>query len=89
MFEGGQAGLQRLQLVAGERRHVRVAGLQHLLQLRRLGPGAGQGLGGGGHRAQFGVLLGQAHDLGPVRGRAHAGLDLAEAVEHLFESRLG
>jgi hypothetical protein len=32
------------------------------------------------------VLLGQAHDLGAVGGRAHARLDLAEAVENLVES---
>ena len=42
-----------------------------------------------GDRLQLCVLLGQPHDLGPVRGRAHARLDLAEAVEHLVETGLG
>ena len=41
------------------------------------------------HRPQFRVLLAQAHDLGPVRGRAHPRLHLVETVEHLVESGLG
>ncbi|GAA0616436.1 hypothetical protein GCM10009422_09550 [Brevundimonas kwangchunensis] len=35
------------------------------------------------------MLLRQAHDLLPVRGRAHARLHLVEAVEHLIEPGLG
>ncbi len=35
------------------------------------------------------MLLGQAHDLGPVRARAHLRLHLVEAVEHLIEPGLG
>ena len=42
-----------------------------------------------GDRPQLGVLLAQPHDLRPSAGRAHARLDLAKAIEHLFETGLG
>jgi hypothetical protein len=51
--------------------------------------GAGEGGDGVCHRLELGMLLGQAHDLSPVRSRGHARLDLPEAVEHLFEPGLG
>ena len=32
-------------------------------------------------RLDLGIFLGQAHDLGPVRRRAHPGLDLAITIQ--------
>ena len=61
----------------------------HDLQLGQLLARLRQGLDRVGHRLQLGVLLGQAHDLGAVGGRAHARLHLVEAVEHLVEPGLG
>ena len=84
-----QPVLQRLQLVAGHGGHLGIAAGGHLLQLRSLVAGALQRLDRVDHGLQLGVLLAQAHDLLSVGGRAHARLDLAEAVEHLIEPGLG
>ena len=35
------------------------------------------------------MFLAQTHDLARLAGRAHARLDLAEAVEHLIQPGLG
>ena len=86
-FQLGQAVGQGAKLVLGHGRHFRVG--RHRLQVRHLGADARQALDGVGDRLQFGVLLGQAHDLGPVGRRAHAGFDLVETVEYLIETGLG
>jgi len=84
-----QSEVQGVELVPGEFRHVRITGGKHFLKLGGFIPGPGQGQDRVGHRLQLGMLLGQAHDLGSVCGRAHAGFDLAEAVENLIETGLG
>ncbi len=82
-----QVRVQGRQLLGGHGGHFGVRG--HGLQVLNLSAGAGQGLHRVGHRLQLSVLLRQTHDLGPVRGRAHARLHLVEAVEHLIETGLG
>ena len=78
---------QGLALGLGHGRHFRVVGER--LQVLQLGTGAGQGADSLGDRLQLGMLLGQADDLLTVGGRAHAGLDLLKAVNHLIETGLG
>ncbi|MND86557.1 hypothetical protein D3C80_785280 [compost metagenome] len=86
-FQLGQTRVQGLQFVGGHGGHFRVRG--HGLQVLDLGASASQGLHRVGHGLHLGVLLRQTHDLGAVRRRAHAGLHLMEAVEHLIEPGLG
>ena len=71
-------------------RHLGHLGIgRHGFQISHLGARPGQALHGVGDRLDLGVLLGQAHDLGPVGGRAHARLHLVEAVQNLVEAGLG
>ncbi|VXB95231.1 hypothetical protein BREVUG8_70089 [Brevundimonas sp. G8] len=86
-FQARQGFTQDLQLVLRHRRHFGVG--RHGFQVRHLGAGAGQALNRVGHGLQFGMFLGQAHDLGAVGDRAHARFDFVEAVEHLIETGLG
>mgnify|MGYP007028421615 CR=1 FL=1 len=72
-----------------EQTAVRFEASRSLAQVADLLAGAGQVVDGVDHGLQLGVLLGQAHDLGPVGRGAHAGLHLVETVEHLIETGLG
>ena len=88
-LQPGQPVLQRVQLLPGQGRHLGVAALGHGLQFGRFAPHPLQLAHRLHHRLQLGVLLGQTHDLRPIRSRPHPRLDLAIAVEHLFETGLG
>ena len=87
-FELRQSGIERGNFVTRQGRHFLVVRFHHLREIAAFSPGIGQMGDRIGDRLEFSVLLAEAHDLGPLGGRAHAGLDFTEAIEDLVKSGL-
>ncbi len=89
LLQSRQPVLQLFDLHPCEVRHLGVAGGGQRFGFLQAAPRRQQLARFFRDRAEIGMLLRQGYDLFGLGGRAHAGLDLLEPVEHLLETCYG